>query len=200
MRTNGIFQGYVIKIEDFFRGRIKKIWNSLVEGGKLKLVNSLLIPVFFFCPSEARWKRRWFKRNLYSRQVVLPKRKIYSLCSSYHCDVDYILSSDLLYLQSLFLCGMLLQRVWPAFICVVVQKVEDAGEMNSCWKFNRTSVHLWTALVSDLSFQGYMKFFACDVPMYDICRLQTADRRPQTADCKLYLTTGHPDSQQPPRS
>lgn len=47
MRTNGIFQGYVIKIEDFFRGRIKKIWNSLVEGGKLKLVNSLLIPVFF---------------------------------------------------------------------------------------------------------------------------------------------------------
>ena len=63
-------------------------------GGKLKLVNSLLIPVFFFCPSEARWKWRWFKRNLCSRHVVLPKRKIYSLCSSYRCDVDYIPSSD----------------------------------------------------------------------------------------------------------
>ena len=63
-------------------------------GGKLKLVYSLLIPVFFFCPSEARWKWRWFKRNLCSRHLVLPKRKIYSLCSSYHCDVDYIPSSD----------------------------------------------------------------------------------------------------------
>ena len=148
-------------------------------GGKLKLVNSLLIPVFFFCPSEARWKWRWFKRNLCSRHVVLPKKEnlFLVLFLSLWCGLYSFLW--LLYLQSLLFCGMLLQRVWPAFICVVVQKVEDTGEMNTCWKFNRTSVHLWTALVSDLSFQGYMTFFACDVPMYDICR-------PQTADCKLF--------------
>ena len=29
LRNHGILQGWVIKIEDFFRGRLKKIWNSL---------------------------------------------------------------------------------------------------------------------------------------------------------------------------
>ena len=29
LRNHGILQGSVIKIEDFFRGRVKKIWNSL---------------------------------------------------------------------------------------------------------------------------------------------------------------------------
>ena len=146
-------------------------------GGKLKLVNSLLIPVFFLS-FRSKMEMKMIQKEFVQQTCGTPQKEnlFLVLFLSLWCGLYSFLW--LLYLQSLFFCGMLLQRVWPAFICVVVKKVEDAGEMNTCWKFNRTSVHLWTALVSDLSFQGYMTFFACDVPMNDICR-------PQAADCRL---------------
>ena len=151
-------------------------------GGKLKLVNSLLIPVFFLS-FRSKMEMKMIQKEFVQQTCGTPQKEnlFLVLFLSLWCGLYSFLW--LLYLQSLFFCGMLLQRVWPAFICVVVQKVEDTGEMNTCWKFNRTSVHLWTALVSDLSFQGYMTFFACDVPMYDNCRLQTADRRLKTVNC-----------------
>ena len=149
-------------------------------GGKLKLVNSLLIPVFFFSVLQKQDGNEDDSKGICAADMwYSPKGK--SIPCALLIIVMWIIFLPLIivFAVSFFFCGMLLQRVWPAFICVVVQKVEDTGEMNTCWKFNRTSVHLWTALVSDLSFQGYMTFFACDVRMYDICR-------PQTADCKLF--------------
>ena len=154
-------------------------WGS---GGKLKLVNSLLIPVFFFLSFRSKMEMKMIQKEFVQQTCGTPQKEnlFLVLFLSLWCGLYSFLW--LLYLQSLFFCGMLLQRVWPAFICVALQKVEGAGEMNTCWKFNRTSVHLWTALVSDLSFQGYMKF----LPAMFRC-MTFADCRPQTADpdCRL---------------
>ena len=148
-------------------------------GGKLKLVNSLLIPVFFLS-FRSKMEMKMIQKEFVQQTCGTPQKEnlFLVLFLSLWCGLYSFLW--LLYLRSLFFCGMLLQRVWPAFIRAVVQKVEDGSEMNTAENLIELQSTYKQLLLATFLFKVIWHF----LPVMFRC-MTIADYRLQTADWRL---------------